>query len=103
MHTDGKFTVEAETIEGHRTMTNFINAKVDMPILSVAEICDGDATVKIGKVNGSITDGATGKVSAFVKRLGVYFIKLRVPKNLTQPETAGQSRTALDFTRQGAP
>ena len=59
--------------------------------------------MKIGKLNGTITDGASGKVSAFVKRLGVYFIKLRVPRKITQPETADQGKSVLDFTRQGAP
>ena len=103
MHVDGKFTVAAETVEGHRTTTNFINAKVEMPILSVAEICLGDATVKIGKNDGTITDEGTGKVSRFVKRLGVYFIKLRVPKTTVQPKPSKDGTRALDFTRQGSP
>ena len=87
-----------------RTVTSFVNASVEMPILSVAEICSGDATVRIGKTGGTITDEATNKVSTFVKRLGVYFIKLRVPKKLTKTEKHNlDEKKSLGFTRQELP
>ena len=101
MTTDGTFSVLGTTAEGHRTKTTFHNAKVDMPILSVAQMCAKDEIdVKFNKKGGNIINVATGKTTRFVKRLGVYFLKLRVEKPVADQK--GKSRD-MGFVRPGTP
>ena len=102
MHSEGYFTVKGETTEGHITSTTFVNAPVDMPIISVAEICDGDSDVNFTKQGGTIVDGSTGKTSRFVKRLGVYFIKLRVSRKTSPMSVRNDEDANTGFARQGA-
>ena len=79
--------------DGTQRTRIFYEADVDMPILSVAEISQEGSQgseVSFRKRNGFIEDVHSGQRMHFIKRKGVYFIRLRVPKNgkLThEPET----------------
>ena len=59
-------------------------APVEMPILSVTELSkegkDG-SEVRFRHKDGDIIDNATGKKCHFVKRMGVYFMRLYFPKS----------------------
>ena len=73
----------------------FYEADVDMPILSVAEISnEGDAgsEVRVRKRDGFIEDLHTGQKLSIIKRKGVYFVKLYMPKD--------DSESKSSFTRQ---
>ena len=98
MKSRGQFTVFAKTHEGHSTNATFIDADVEMPILSVAQVCKGgpmgsDACFR--KRDGFIQDNATGQKTRFIKRKGVYFMRLLVPKD--------QSAANTGFARPGNP
>ena len=84
IESQGHFAVSAITDEGHRTQVDVVDADVDMPILSGAMICEGGAAgcgLTFNQDGGDITDFKTGKNSHFIKRDGVYFIRLRVPRD----------------------
>ena len=88
----GEVVVPARTQEGHTVTTVFQDADVDMPILSVAVLSASGpmgSDVRFKKHDGYIEDIATGKRCKFIKRQGVYFIKLLVPKNLVTHEESG--------------
>ena len=73
----------------------FYEADVDMPILSVAEISnegDGGSEVRFRRKDGFIEDLHTGKKLLFIKRKGVYFVKLYMPRD--------DSESNSSFTRQ---
>ena len=89
-------TIAAKTQESHCTRTTFVDADVDMPILSVAQISANGNDFYFNKSGGVITDSKTGVQSKFVKRRGVYFIKLFVDKQLGRLNN-------LDFVRPGVP
>ena len=69
-------TLSKEGIERERI---FYDAPVDMPILSVAELShegpEGSET-RFRKTNGFVEDNSNGDRQHFVKRKGVYFMKL---------------------------
>ena len=70
--------------DGTQRSRTFYEADVDMPILSVGEISQEGtkgSEVRFRKKNGYIEDVMTGEKMPFIKRKGVYFIKLRIPKN----------------------
>ena len=59
-----------------------------MPILSVAELArEGDygSEVRFRRKDGFIEDNLTGRRLPFVKRKGVYFIRLYFPKVKNNP------------------
>ena len=98
MKSRGRFAVHARTSEGHKTCASFIDANVEMPILSVAQICEGGAEGSeafFRKKDGFIQDRSTGLKSRFIKRKGVYFMKLYVPKD--------QQKANQGFVRPGNP
>jgi hypothetical protein len=62
----------------------FYEAPVEMPILSVTEISKegkSGSEVRFRLKDGEIIDNATGKRCHFVKRMGVYFMRLYFPKS----------------------
>ena len=72
------------TQNGTPITRRFYDADVEMPILCVAELSlEGDAgsDVRFRRRDGYIEDLATGHREYFVKRKGVYFTKLYVPKS----------------------
>ena len=95
----GEVVVAAKTQEGHNVTTVFQDADVDLPILSVAVLSDSSklgSDVRFKRNDGYIEDIATGKRCNFIKRQGVYFIKLLVPKDLLE-------ENEQDFGRQAQP
>ena len=83
--------------DGTQRTRIFYEADVDMPILSVAEISQEGSQgseVSFRKRNGFIEDVQSGQRMHFIKRKGVYFIRLRVPKNgkVTQKHETGFTR-----------
>ena len=70
--------------DGTPITRRFYDADVEMPILSVAELsregeCGSD--VRFRRRDGYIEDLASGHKEYFVKRKGVYFTKLYIPKS----------------------
>ena len=81
--------------DGTKRKRIFYEADVDMPILSVAEISNegaGGSEVRFRRKDGFIEDLYTGKKLPFVKRKGVYFVKLYMPKDDRESKSS--------FTRQ---
>ena len=81
---DGAHSVETVHRDGTTTSRIFYMANVDMPILSVTELTkEGSlgSEVRFRKRDGLMVDNATGRRHHFVKRKGVYFIKLYVPND----------------------
>ena len=80
--------------EGHVIKTRFVDADMDMPILAGSELCDGGALGRelvITSKGGIIRDLKTSGESRVVKRRGVYFIKLKVPRQaVEEPSTFGR-------------
>ena len=65
-------------------MTNtFIDAKVDMPILSGAVLCSDGSNLVFGKDGGTLMK-ADGHKAGFIKRRGVYFMNIWVKKGLVR-------------------
>ena len=81
----GNFTIPAVTNEGRHVSNTFVDADVDMPILSGAVLCEDDSNIVFAKAGGVILH-PDGKESAFCKRRGVYFQKLMVKKSLVKPQ-----------------
>ena len=80
----GCFRLEAKSAEGNSIVQTFEDADVDMPIMSVVDLSDNGelgSDVIFQKTGGAILDVHAEKTSKFVKRKGVYFMKLFVPKN----------------------
>ena len=80
----GCFTIDLLSTEGHTIHQTFEDADVDMPILSVTEISVNGALgsdVVFRKSDGAIIDLQTNAASRFVKRRGVYFMKVYTLKN----------------------
>ena len=90
----GNFTIRASTGEGHDATTTFVDAPVDMPILSVAQICEDGHRVIFNKKGGVIWNSETGEKTVFIKRRGVYFLKMLVPRSLVRTSD-------MDFARPG--
>ena len=72
--------------DGTKRTRIFYEADVDMPILSVGELSregTNGSEVRFRKRDGYIEDLWSGQQMPFVKRQGVYFVKLCLPKNKT--------------------
>ena len=77
--------IEVTTMAQNGTPVNrrFYDADVEMPILSVAELSlEGQqgSDVRFRRKDGYIEDLASGHCELFVKRKGVYFTKMYVPR-----------------------
>ena len=93
MPNQGARKVMALNRDGTQTARVFYEADVEMPILAVTELTqEGDqgSEVRFRKKDGFIEDNLTGHREHFVKRKGVYFVKVFVPK------------ASSDFIRPGA-
>ena len=94
------FFLPAISAEGHDLSQTFEDADVEMPIcaVSVLSSCGGDPGSRVifeydrGKITKVSDDGS----SSFIKKKGVYFVKLFVPRN-PQSDTVDSV-----FSRQGA-
>ena len=70
------------TPDGQQRLTTFQNASVGMPILSISKVTEEGNDVIFRRNGGEIIHLETGHRTPLIKRLGVYFVKLKVPKNL---------------------
>ena len=90
---DGAHLVHTVHRDGTRIARKFYRAEVDMPILAVTEMAqEGNhgSEIRFHKNHGVVIDKETQRKQHFVKRRGVYFIKLYVPK--TNNGTSGFTR-----------
>ena len=85
------FTITAQTSEGHEMRTTFVDADVDMPIISGAVLYDDDNDIVFSR-NGGVVLHADGRQSRFIKRRGVYFMQLRIKRPATQSIDTGFAR-----------
>ena len=76
---EGEMAIRARTAEGHSVRIPFQSAKVGMPILSVAQLAKKYDSV-FRQDDGDLVHRNTGKKVGFVKKAGVYFIQLMVPR-----------------------
>ena len=110
MPLNGEFAIPTTTDEGHRGEIVFQNLEVEMPIVSVPMLCH-HSDVDFKKRGGTIRHRTTGEVSRFIKKSGVYFIKLKVKKALVtndgnRPCSLGQAEDddpMSPFGRHGVP
>ena len=80
----GCFKLEVLSSEGNILTKTFEDADVDMPIMSVTELASNGqlgSDVVFRKHEGAIVDVKTNAISKFVRRKGVYFMKIFTPKN----------------------
>ena len=94
LESDRDFDIPATTTNGHATCTTYVDADVDMPILSVAMLCEDGSQVMCGKKGGVILH-PDGERTRFHKRRGVYFLKMLVKKSLVKSND-------MDFVRPGS-
>ena len=83
MNSKGRFVIQGLTDEGHEACVPFVDADVDMPVISVAQLSkEGKlgSEVTFRKKDGLIRDIDSGRTTKFIKRQGVDFIRLRVRK-----------------------
>ena len=79
----GAMKVTTTSQEGIVRERVFYDAPVDMPIISIAEVShEGSAgsSTQFRRLDGFIEDNATSEKQHFVKRKGVYFMKIFVKK-----------------------
>ena len=83
----GCFRLDAFSSEGNPISQVFEDADVDMPIMAVGELStNGDlgSNVLFRKNDGDLIDIKTNAVSKFVRRKGVYFMRIYVPRDNRQ-------------------
>ena len=73
-----------KTEEGEDLALRFHDFDVSMPILSVAKLAEENLDVTFSKKGGTMPNLSTNLSSRFVKRAGVYFMKIMVPKKISQ-------------------
>ena len=93
---EGLVTVRAKTENGASVEIPFINANVEMPILSIAKLGKSHDTF-FGEHKGSLINRTTKQEIPFVKKAGVYFM-IAVKKSVAHPEIQKDQR----FGRSGA-
>ena len=92
MENNGAGKVTTYTRDGHATTRVFYEAPVDMPILAVSEVAkEGElgSEIKFRAKDGLMVDNLTGRRTHFVKRKGVYFMRMYVRKSssgFTRPD-----------------
>ena len=88
---EGQMTVRVKTANGHQVSIPFVNADVQMPILSVAKLAVEHDT-HFRQNDGELVHRATGKSIPFVKKAGVYFMPVAVKKTVVgNTKTFGRS------------
>ena len=103
----GRFAVSGLTDEGHEANISFVDADVDMPIISVGQLAkEGKkgTDVSFSKRGGTIRDTDTGRVTRFIKKQGVYFIRLRI-RRAPMKDIGGDDivMANMDFVRPALP
>jgi hypothetical protein len=80
----GARSVTCHDRHGNKCERLFYDAPVEMPIVAVTELAkEGEAgsEVRFRIQDGEIIDNLTGKRCQFVKRMGVYFMRIYFPKS----------------------
>ena len=80
----GEADITFWTPDGNSRVTTFQNASVGMPILSISKITEEGNDVMFGAKGGYILHLESGLKTPLIKRLGVYFVQLKVPKKLLE-------------------
>ena len=75
-----------KTDDGSSHVKIFQDAAVGMPIMSAGETTDEDLEVTLRKHDGKVVHPETQKSFGLIKKSGVYFVKMRVPKHLACPK-----------------
>ena len=82
---EGQMTIRVKTVNGHTVRIPFVNADVSMPILSLAKLAsEHDAVFR--QDDGELIHRRTKNRIPFVKRLGVYFMKVAIKKSVVRPD-----------------
>ena len=84
---------------GFKKTRVFYEAPVEMPILAVTELAqEGDigSEVRFRLSDGEILDTQSGRKVPFVKRMGVYFMKVYFPKETNAPPMNNQGFVRQD-------
>ena len=101
----GTFKLNAMTSEGNPIQPNFEDADVDMPIVAVSDISENGPAgfeTRFRTDDGEIIDINTRKKSSFIRRRGVYFMKMFYKPNQCADDCECDANEP-DFTRQGKP
>ena len=80
----GCFQLDVLSAEGNVISQTFEDADVDMPIMSVTELAangESGSDIVFRKNDGAIVDVKSDATSHFVRRKGVYFMKIFTHKN----------------------
>ena len=98
----GVFRVNALSAEGHQISQNFEDTDVEFPIIAVTGLSNEGqkgTEVRFRQGEGTVIDNHTQNRSRFIRRRGVYFMKLLVPRNEGVHDDEGK----LSFVRPGHP
>ena len=101
----GTFSVQALTAEGQMIKPDFEDTDVEMPIVAVNDISKEDLEVSFRADGSELMSSETGRRSKFVKRRGVYFMKMYYAKGQCQDDECqhNECESQPSFTRLGAP
>ena len=84
MKVRGCIPVKGRTVEGEVLDLPFHDADVSMPIISIATLSNDERyDVNFSKTGGVVMNNSTSQTSRFIKRAGVYFMKILVAKTKT--------------------
>ena len=97
----GEIDVEGVTEQGHKVNVTFQDAEVGVPILSVGELTDSKHKVDFEDHGGEILHKPTGTVTPFVRKLGVYFVKIMVPRSSLEKSNFPDEDKSSRFGRPG--
>ena len=90
MKNQGEFDVIYKTHNNLTKKITFQNANVGMAIMSMTKRADEGHFIGMGKKGGYIEDEVTGERVSFIRRAGVYFMKMKVPVcQVTPPSNQG--------------
>ena len=97
----GTFQVHALTSEGQKVIPEFEDADVDMPIVAVNDLSKDDTEVTFRHSQSELVDVETGRKSRFIKKRGVYFMKMYYKKDQCHDDCDCERQPG--FTRPGTP
>ena len=91
---EGMLSVRVKTTTGHKVRIPFTNANVQMPILSIAKLA-AEHDSWFGETGGELIHRKTANRIPFVKRAGVYFMRVAVKKSDLQGEDGTRSELCV--------